>query len=334
MLTLFSIPKPFRGHFKVVQTNAVRSWALLDPRPEIILLGDDEGTAEIAEEVGARHVAEVERNEHGTPLVNSVFAKAEAAASNSLMCYVNADIVLMSDFPETVQQVCRTLPDEPFLIVGRKIGGVDIPEFLDFGEPDWEQKLRERATAQGRYGTSDSDYFVFRKGLYPRIPPFAIGRFYWSPWFVYNAMSRSIKVIDATAMIMAVEPRHDYSHIRCVAGSPEEAFHDYSRIAPTDAAKMAGNIEVNTNRKLFKGCKYWTTANTSHVLTPTGLKPSSWKRKALGFYIALSFKAGRAFHANPSLRRYLPIVRIVYRPLRPIVLGLQRLALSRGLRVR
>jgi hypothetical protein len=320
-LTLFSTPKGFRGHFKTIQINAIRSWALLQPEPEIILLGNDEGTAEIAREIGARHIPEVDRNEHGTPLVNSIFAKAEAAARHPLMCYVNADIILLSDFMETIQRICRMLPNEPFLIVGRKIASVDIPEILDFDAPDWESKLRRRAAAEGSYGTSDSDYFVFRKGLYPRMLPFTIGRFYWSPWLVYDAMIRSIKVIDATATITAVEPRHDYSHVSSEARRASDAF--------------LGNVEVSTNRKLFKGCKYWTTANSSHVLTKSGqLMPSPLKRRVLGYFIALDFTLGRAFHVNPALRRYLSLARLVYRPMRPLVAGLERLALNRGLRSR
>ena len=44
MLTLFTVPQPFRGEFSVIQRNAIRSWAKLDPACELILLGDEEGT--------------------------------------------------------------------------------------------------------------------------------------------------------------------------------------------------------------------------------------------------------------------------------------------------
>jgi hypothetical protein len=46
MLTIFAIPKPFRGHIGVIQRNAICSWLELRQACEIILLGDDEGTAE------------------------------------------------------------------------------------------------------------------------------------------------------------------------------------------------------------------------------------------------------------------------------------------------
>lgn len=52
MLTLFTIAKPFRGPFAVIQRNTIRSWTLLRPACEIILFGDDDGSAEIAAEFG------------------------------------------------------------------------------------------------------------------------------------------------------------------------------------------------------------------------------------------------------------------------------------------
>ena len=52
MLTLFTIPKAFEGHSGVIQRNAIKSWTLLQPQCEIILMGDDEGTGEAAAEMG------------------------------------------------------------------------------------------------------------------------------------------------------------------------------------------------------------------------------------------------------------------------------------------
>src|ERR1700686_3381548 len=98
MFTLFAIPKHFRGHFATIQRNAILSWTRLAPRPEILLFGNEEGTAEIAHELGLRHFPEVARNEFGTPLLGDLFRKAEQQASSPLLGYVNADIILTNDF--------------------------------------------------------------------------------------------------------------------------------------------------------------------------------------------------------------------------------------------
>lgn len=104
MLTIFTVPRAFRGEFAVIQNNAIQSWLSLQPKPEIILLGDEAGTADAASRFGVRHIAGVECNEYGTPLVSSLFSLAQAAASHQLMCYVNADIILLNDFSTAISR--------------------------------------------------------------------------------------------------------------------------------------------------------------------------------------------------------------------------------------
>src|SRR5438046_2425239 len=134
MLTIFATPKPFRGHFAVIQRNALRSWTLLRPACEIILFGNEEGTEEIAQEFSVRHVSEVARNEHGTPLVNDMFEKASQLSRHDLICYLNADILLMSDFTKAVCEIRRK--KRVFVMAGRR-WNTDVEESLDFGL-DWE----------------------------------------------------------------------------------------------------------------------------------------------------------------------------------------------------
>ena len=76
MLTLFAIPKPFLGHSETIQRNAIRSWTLLQPRPEIIVFGDDDGTKETAKEFGVHYEPEIARNDYGTPLLHDLFERA------------------------------------------------------------------------------------------------------------------------------------------------------------------------------------------------------------------------------------------------------------------
>lgn len=54
MLTIFSCPKPFHGHIRVIQMNVIQSCVRLSPSGEIILFGEEEGIAEAASRFGAR----------------------------------------------------------------------------------------------------------------------------------------------------------------------------------------------------------------------------------------------------------------------------------------
>jgi GT2 family glycosyltransferase/predicted O-methyltransferase YrrM len=217
-LTLFTMPKAFVGHTATIQKNAVRSWARLDPKPEIILFGDEPGIKEMAEEVGARHVPDVARNEFGTPLVDKLFHAGQDGARHDTVAYVNADMILMQDFLAGVQKVQASLPN--FLLIGRR-WDLDVLDQIDFGQAGWResllQELNERAILHAECGL---DYFVFHRGLWPQIPPFAIGRTAWDNWLVIDPRRRGVPVVDGTESITAVHQDHDYQH----AGGRDEAW--------------------------------------------------------------------------------------------------------------
>ena len=251
MLTIFTIPKPFRGHFGVIQTNAIRSWVSLQPACEVILFGNDEGTAELASELGIRHVADVECSEYGTPLVSSIFSIAQDIASHRLMCYVNADIILVSDFLPAVQRVYKY----PFLIVGQR-WDVELKEPVNFKKPKWEPRLRTQVAKYGKlHPRTGIDYFVFPRGLYDYIPPFAIGRGGWDNWLIYRARSLKVPVIDATKAITAIHQNHDYSHV------------------PGGEATVWGGADRKRNRELTgRGERAFNLVHATWILTSQGMK--------------------------------------------------------------
>ena len=116
-LTLFTIPKGFTDpHVSLIQRNALASWRALAPDVEVIVMGDDPGVAEAAGEFGATHYASVARNEFGTPLLDSAFREAAARATGELLCYMNADIILLEDF----LAAARRLPQGSYLAIGRR----------------------------------------------------------------------------------------------------------------------------------------------------------------------------------------------------------------------
>lgn len=271
-LTIFALPKPFLGHIAIIQRNAISSWKHLHPVPEIILFGDEPGTAEVAQELAVRHAPAVARNEFGTPLLDDLFKKAQALAAHDTLCYVNSDIVLLDDFMWAVDQVASL--DGPFLVVGRRID-LDIRASLAFKSADWQSQLRRLALQQGRPQKGAAiDYFVFRRGLYADLPPFALGRFLWDNWLIWKARSLGAIVIDATPVLLAIHQNHDYFHY------------------PGGVESMRVGVEAQRNRKLgcegnsadFEAGLHWryfcTIDDATHRLTPEGMKVShrhTWK---------------------------------------------------------
>lgn len=209
MLTIFATPKPFRGNIQLIQQNAIRSWAKLEPACKIILFGDEEGTAEIADKLGLCHIPDIARNEFGTPLVNSMFELAGHLADTDLLCYVNADIILMSDFMACVAQLAGSLPD--FLMVGRR-WDLDTNDLLEFS-PGWEGALRQEARARGRlHAHTGIDFLVFRRTDFIDLPPFPVGRPGWDNYLIYSARMRGMPVVDVSEACLVVHQNHDYSH--------------------------------------------------------------------------------------------------------------------------
>lgn len=211
-LTIFAAPKPFVGHNAVIQKNAIRSWARLNPKPEIILLGSEPGVEEMAREVGAITIPEVSLNEFGTPLVNDIFQRAWAQAENDILAYVNADIILMNDLLAAADRTIQKFGD--FLIVGQRW---DLPLFeeIDFNDPAWGQWLRS-AIEQNAFlhGEAGLDYFIHPRGLWGSMPPFALGRTAWDNWLVKSPQERGSQIIDGTGFITAVHQDHGYSHCK------------------------------------------------------------------------------------------------------------------------
>lgn len=222
MLTILSTPKAFTGIFDVIQRNAITSWTKLEPRPEIILFGRDAGTEEICADLDIRHVPDVAVTPEGTPLLSDMFLRGQELAANPVVCWSNADVMFTAELIDAAARVAAH--DRPAYMVGRRTD-IEQREPLSFGS-DWQAELRERALREGeRKPANWIDYFVFTRGLFEELPPFAIGRPGYDPWLIWRAADLGADVIDATDYVWAIHQRHDYSHVgsRAVAFTGPEA---------------------------------------------------------------------------------------------------------------
>ena len=254
LATLFALPKAFQGHVGTIQRNAASSWAALGPRVEPLLFGDDEGTAQVAADLGLAHHPDVARNEKGTPLLDDLFRKAHNRGRGKYLVYVNADIALFDDFVETLAALDELMTG-PFLAIGRRTD-VDVEQPLDCRKPEDRDELIGRARTSGALAPAVcKDYFVFPRGPYEEIPAFAIGRANWDNWMVASAHERELPVVDLTRRALAVHHNHDYAHLR---GGRKEAY--------------VGGTEAESNRRLAGGRHLAVGCAANWVLTPRGLR--------------------------------------------------------------
>lgn len=269
MLTIFSVPKPFGGDVGLIQRNAIQSWLRLSPPCEVILFGEEEGTAQAAADFRIRHEPDLVCNEYGTPLVSDLFEKAHHLATQNLLCYVNSDIILLTDFVKAVQRIRF----KKFLMVGQR-WDVNLKALWDFGQPTWEALLREYVAHHGTiHPPLGSDYFVFpRNNDIGKIPPFAIGRPGWDNWLIYRARKLHIPVIDVTKVVTVIHQNHDYSHVLNQDGGPWDG------------------PEANRNRELMGGyeCAF-TLLESTHIMTRRVVRT------------ALGYKYQRKYHQTLSI---------------------------------
>jgi len=266
MITIFSIPKPFDNNFGRVQENAIRSWLFLDPKPEIILFGDEDGTKEICEKYKIKHLPDILRNEYDTPLLNDVFSKAKTNASFNTLCFINTDIILNPKLPKILDFILSKY--EKFLLIGQRYD-FDLNSDIDFSDKNYFDKLFEKVMKNGKlHPPTGIDYFIYPKDLFDIMPPFAIGRTAYDEWFIYYAKKNKAKVFDLTYIMPVIHQNHPYK-------TKSGEFFDPWK---TKEAKI--------NLKLAGGYGYcYTIEDADYIITENyEIKP---KKKSLNHYLII-----------------------------------------------
>jgi hypothetical protein len=253
MLTIFSTPKPFRGHIGIIQRNALQSWKRIAPDVEVILFGNEDGAAEAARELGLRHEPRVERNEQGSKLLPYIFRRAQEAAGRNLLCYCNCDILQTGELLAALRAVSAWR--DRFLLVGRR-WDLDITEPLDFSTANWQAQLLGRARQQGRQRPPNwIDFFAFPRGLFTELKPLVIGRVGWDNYLLRLARRAGAPLVDASPVVTAIHQNHDYAYH---PQGEHGVWHD--ELAQRNIA-LAGGLS-----------NLYTIEDATHVLTSAGIE--------------------------------------------------------------
>ena len=233
----------------MIQRNAVKSWTLL-PDVEVILLGNEAGLAEAAQELGVEHIPEVELNANGTPLISSMFQLARENSHSDLLCIINADMLLMPDFLEAARS--SRLKRDSFVLLSQR-WDLDVTQPIEFTE-GWQNRLSSTVHRRGSlHRPAGSDFFLFPRSCYIDLPDFTIGRAGWDNWMIYKARREKWTVIDCTPSVMIIHQNHDYSHLP--GGKPH-----YEHPDTNENIRLAGG-EANIR---------YTILDATHQLAPGG----------------------------------------------------------------
>jgi hypothetical protein len=281
MITFFTTAKAFREQNAITQRNALACWRALDPDAEVLLIGEEDGAREAAEETGARLIPQVERNAFGTPLIPSLFAIAEREAKHDLLVFSNADILFTRRLPESMRLLAERR--RPFLLIGRR-RDLGVPRPLDFSAGGGEDALVQAVREKGALGVKAAlDYFGFQRGMLMepraalRFPPLVIGRPGWDNFTVFWARVQGMDVVNGSDYVPAIHQKHDYRH------------HAQGKEGVYGGAEARKNFhQTGTERYVF------TTLDATYRLDPAGrvrplIAPIFWRRRAVTLpYILLA----------------------------------------------
>ena len=255
LITVFSIPKPFQGHTGLIQRNAVKSWKNLGPDVDVILIGDEKGIGETADELGVHHVASIRRNEFGTPLVSSAFQSAHETSRSPILVYCNCDVILLSDFARAIKTLVDCSELESFVAIGRRTD-LQVDEEIDFGSQDAVADLIKLKETQGKPAAIVcKEFFAFSRLLYSNIPEFAVGRGNWDNWMVASARAAGTPIVNIGPATTIIHQNHDYGHL---AGHRLQCY--------------ATGAEARNNQKLAGGRNLVRGSSSTWILTKQGLR--------------------------------------------------------------
>lgn len=202
MITIYSIPRDPVGIFDELQSLAVRSWLALEPKPQVILIGN-KLVEQWAKKFEVLYVPSV-CDDFGTPYILPAIQDAEALAHHKLCGWFNTDNILLNDFYPGIKKVAEKF--DRFVAVGQRTN-LDI----NFEIRRFDGRLKEYARKYGELFTSYGiDFFVYQGvSLTDGFPEdFLVGRNSYDNWLVRRYVYSDIPLVDLTPEVMVIHANH------------------------------------------------------------------------------------------------------------------------------
>lgn len=245
-LTIYSVLNAFDSPRDRIQHNAVESWLRLPVATEVILFGESESGARAFAEGLGLPLLSLSRNDNGTPLLGPMLRDAEAAASGEVLCYVNADIVILPGFVRALELAMESYPR--FLLSSRR-WDLDLERELSFGE-GWADWLKKEVRKRGkRHRPTGIDLFAYRGFRYgPAEPGFIFARRAWDQWMVWRALDVEVPFLDGNMMLVHQNHQQYRWHDRD-ATAHAEMMHNRSVASRATNGRRASFSHACYNRK-------------------------------------------------------------------------------------
>ena len=195
-LTFFTIPQAFENQYDLMQWNAIKSWTLLNLKPDIFLLGNAPGVRSIANELDLYHIPNVDSKNHNS--ISEIAKWLDRVINNTILVYINPNVILTDGFSQTIQDVYNN--QEHFLLTGQ-YRTIQTESVIDFNDTQWQHQLR--VMAQGvLQGQLQNIYLVLTKQLLKQL--FVLDpnvEYTWEQQLFYAALRKYYPIIDGSSII-------------------------------------------------------------------------------------------------------------------------------------
>jgi len=197
MLTIYTTCRDAKKwpFYETIQYNSVKSWTLLEPRPKILIIGNDPGSQELAEELNVTHIPDVKLSENGIPILPDMIRVSEenSICEDLLLC--SSDIILFQDTIHAYKSIKQKFKEYCGVVAKFE---KTINHKIDFS-PGWEQEVK--TGLQGGHPGA-GDYFLYTKGFWEGMPDFVIGRCLCDTWmFGFGRKKNMVNMNDAVTII-------------------------------------------------------------------------------------------------------------------------------------
>lgn len=184
MITIYTYFESFEDEYTaMVQTNALKSWAMLEPNPEIIVFGNNPGVREICDQYGLNHIPNVRCGQSGAPYMDSMMRVVEEIGFfDKYLCLSPNTIVVDKNVCKAAYVLSKKM--EHFLLICKdNIINRNEVKMLDFYNTQaLDEHLGKKVIVTHAW---NDGFYLFNKGYFDHHPPFLLGRGSYESWLYW-----------------------------------------------------------------------------------------------------------------------------------------------------
>jgi hypothetical protein len=207
-IVFVTIPRSFIEPHFIPQLNTINAIKRYNPRSKIVLYSDDPGVYDFAKNndcIAPKIVKKI----GNLPLVNCALSFAKDLFPESYICFINSDIMVMTDLTPIIAFMKNTRLKKTFVLTAyRKEANVE--NVLNGNDMD---KLKlDNGLIRGRHYALD--IFILHSGLISAMdmPNYRVGRIGWDSWIAGKVRKMDLGFVDISNMARIVHQDHPQVH--------------------------------------------------------------------------------------------------------------------------